>query len=86
MNRETQYKYLEPRRGSNYEQLFVQGRISAEAPYRPIIGPDPRTPDEVAHNYSLPLLRQERDRELEWIKANGLDKPPLVPDNFQPER
>jgi uncharacterized protein (DUF433 family) len=96
------YEFLERRPDSNYKQLFVKGRkIRAEVLYRQTVGVEPRTPEEVAHAYSLPLeavleaidycihnealLRQERDRELAWIRASGLDKPPLVPPDYQPE-
>jgi hypothetical protein len=34
-------KYLQPKRGgSNYRQLFVNGRIRAEVLYRETVGPD----------------------------------------------
>jgi uncharacterized protein (DUF433 family) len=98
----TDYQYLEPRSCSNYRQLFVKGRrIRAEVLYRETIGLEPRTPEEVAHDFEVPLeavreaiqycveneglLRQERDRELEEIRADGLDKPPLVPPDYRPE-
>ena len=96
------YQHLEPRPGSNYRQLFVKGRkLRAEVVYRQTVGEDPRTPEDVARDYEIPieavreaihycehnepLLRKERDRELAWIKARGLDKPPFVPPDFQPQ-
>ena len=90
------YKYLEPRSGSNYRQLFFKGRnLRAETLYRQTVGPEPRTPEEVARDYRVPveavleaihdrthheeLLRHERDRTAERIRARGLDRPPFVP-------
>jgi uncharacterized protein (DUF433 family) len=95
------YEFLERRPDSNYKQLFVKGRkIRAEVIYRQTVGEEPRTPEEVAQGYNLPLeavleaidycihneplLRQERDEELVWIRARGLDKPPLVPPDYKP--
>jgi hypothetical protein len=64
------YKFLEPRPASNYRQLFLRGRnLRAEVLYRATIGPEPRTPAEVAHDYGVPLeavkavLSQEIRRE-----------------------
>jgi hypothetical protein len=102
MNNPNSYQFLERRPDSNYKQLFVKGRkIRAEVLYRQTVGLEPRTPEEVADAYKLPLgavleaiqycidneafLREERDREAAWIRAHGLDKPPLVPPDFQPE-
>jgi uncharacterized protein (DUF433 family) len=102
MSETKQYRFLEPRPCSNYRQLFVKGRrIRAEVLYRQTVGEDPRTPEQVAEDYDLPLemvleaidycihneplLREERDRELEHIRARGLDKPPLVPPWYKPE-
>jgi uncharacterized protein (DUF433 family) len=96
------YKYLEPRPGSNYRQLFYKGRnLRAEVLYRETIGLDPRTPEELAHDYRIPveavyeaidyciknedLLRAERDRTLERIRQGGLDKPPSAPADYKPE-
>ena len=102
MKESNTYKLLEGRPGSNYKQLFVKGRkIRAEVLYRQTVGMEPRTPEEVARDYDLPLevvleaihyclnnealLREERDRDLALIRKHGLDKPPLVPPDFQPE-
>lgn len=50
------YRYLQPKLGgSNYRQLFVNGRIRAEVLYRETVGPEPLMPDEVAREYNLPL-------------------------------
>jgi hypothetical protein len=92
------YKCLEPRAGSPYRQLFVRGRkLRAEILYRATVGPEPRTPEEVAYDYNVPVeavaeaihyclhheevLRQEREAVLADIRARGLDKPPFVPIN-----
>ena len=103
MCEESQYKYLGPRRGSNYRQYFVKGRggLRAETLYRHTVGLEPRTPEEVARDYELPveavleaihycthhedLLRQEREEELADIRARGLDKPPYAPPGYKPE-
>ena len=90
------YDFLEPRSGSNYRQWFLKGRkIRAELLYRATVGPEPRTPEEIAHDFGVPieavheavhyclhnevLLRQEREEILSDIRARGLDKPPFVP-------
>lgn len=93
---QTTYQFLEPRPGSNYRQLFVKGRkLRAEILYRATVGAEPRTPEEVSHDfdvpleavqesihyclYNEPLLRQEREAVLSNLRARGLDKPPFVP-------
>ena len=93
---QTTYKFLEQRPGSHYRQLFLQGHnLCAEIPYRTTIGPEPRTLDEVAHDYGVPreaveeavnycvhhtdVLQQERRDVLADIRKRGLDKPPSVP-------
>jgi hypothetical protein len=90
------YRYLEPRPGSTYRQLFYRGRnLRAEVLYRQTVGREPRTPEETARDYNVPveavyeaidycvnnepLLRKERDEELASIQAKGLDKPPYAP-------
>jgi hypothetical protein len=51
-----QYEHLEFRPGSNYRQLWVKGRhIRAEVLFRHTIGVEPRTAEEVADDYSLPI-------------------------------
>ena len=50
-----EYKYLKPKPGSNYRQLFVHGRIRAEILYRETVGPEPLSPEEVAGEYGLPM-------------------------------
>jgi uncharacterized protein (DUF433 family) len=89
---ETQYQHLEPRPGSNYRQLWVKGRrIRAAVVYEAIHGPDPRSPEEFARDYqvplpavlealdyvaqNLPLIQQERDREAARLRARGLIGP-----------
>jgi uncharacterized protein (DUF433 family) len=91
-----QYQYLEPHPGSNYRQLWVKGRhIRAEVLYRLTVGTEPRTPEEVAQDYDLPveaiqeaidyavrsqeLLEAERACEESRMRQLGLDKPPFVP-------
>jgi uncharacterized protein (DUF433 family) len=88
-NAPTQYQYLEPRPGSNYRQLFLKGRrIRAAVIDEGIHGPDPRTPEEFAEDFQIPLeavlealdyvaknrplIEQERDREAANLRARGL--------------
>ncbi len=94
------YQYLKPKPGSNYCQLFVNGRIRAEILYRETVGVEPLTPDEVAREYGLPveavleaidyctrhqdLLDAERAREAARIKAAGRDRWPYAPLDARP--
>lgn len=101
MSESNSYQHLERRQASNYRQFFVKGRrIRAETLYRETVGIDPRTPEEVARDFEVPLeavlesihycehnedlLRQERDEDWADIRARGLDKPPLVPRDYKP--
>jgi uncharacterized protein (DUF433 family) len=53
---EKQYKYLEPRPGSNYRTLWIKGRrIRATVVDEHIHGPDPCTPEEFAEGFQVPL-------------------------------
>jgi hypothetical protein len=95
MAERVEFKYLKPKPGSNYRQLFVNGRIRAEILYRETVGLQPLTPDEVAGEYGLPteavleaidycvhnqeLLDAERARETARIKAAGRDQWPYGP-------
>jgi uncharacterized protein (DUF433 family) len=89
---ETQYQHLEPRPGSNYRTLFLKGRrIRAAVVYEGVHGPDPRTPEEFARDFeipleavlealdyverNLPLIEQEREREAANLRARGLIGP-----------
>ena len=89
---QTQYQHLKPRPGSNYRQLFLKGRrIRAAVVDEAIHGPDPRTPEEFARDYQVPLeavlealdyvaqnrplIEQERDREAAKLRARGCDGP-----------
>jgi hypothetical protein len=93
------YEYLEPRHRSNYRQLFYKGlNLRAEVLYRQTVGLEPRTPEEVAKDYNVPveavleaidycknnepLLRRERDQTLAKIRQRGLDKPPYAPPGY----
>jgi hypothetical protein len=89
-----EYKYLKPKRGSRYKQLFF-GRIRAEVLYRETVGSEPLTPAAVAQEYNVPLdavleaidyctknkelLDAERAREEAAIKKAGRDKWPYAP-------
>src|SRR5882724_9674888 len=96
------YKYLQPKRGSRYQQLAVNGRIRAEILYRETVGSEALTPEEVEMEYDLPveavleaihycehnreLLDAERAREQEAITARGLDRWPHAPRPHEPAR
>ncbi|MGP0064548.1 MAG: hypothetical protein ACLQGP_13245, partial [Isosphaeraceae bacterium] len=84
-----QYQHLEARPGSNYRQLWLKGRrIRAAVFYEEIHGPEPRTPEELARDYeiplevilealdyatrNLPLIEQERQREAARIRAREM--------------
>ena len=54
MNADSDYKYLKPKRGSRYRQLFF-GRIRAEVLYRETVSSEPLTPEQVAREYSVPV-------------------------------
>jgi len=89
---EKQYQHLEPRPGSNYRQFFLKGRrIRAGVVDEVIHGPDPRSAEEFAREYQVPLeavlealdyvaanrtlIEQERDHEAARLRARGLDGP-----------
>lgn len=99
---EHEYKYLVRYYGSSYKQYFYKERkIFAQTLYRATVGRDPRTPEEVAEDYDVPveavqeaihyclhnedLLRSEREKDLADIRARGLDKPPYAPPDYKPE-
>ena len=53
---QTTYQFLESRAESNCHQLCVRGRsLRAETLYRATIGAEPRTPEEVAADFGVPL-------------------------------
>jgi hypothetical protein len=95
------YKYLKPKAGSNYRQLFVNGRIRAEIIFRETIGLEPLTPEDVAKEYGLPvhavleamgyclhnqeLLDADRAREAARMKAAGRDQRTYVSGNSKLE-
>jgi hypothetical protein len=95
MSDERNYRYLQAKLGgSNYRQLFVNGRIRAEVLYRETVGQEPLTPAQVAREYNLPveavleavdycqqheaLLNEERSRESAWVIASGRDRWPYA--------
>jgi hypothetical protein len=100
MSEQVRYKYLQPKRGSRYEQLAVCGRIRAEILYRETVGPEPLSPEQVAKEYRVPieavleaidycehnreLLDTERAREQATIEARGLDHWPHAPQGTEP--
>ncbi len=84
MAERVEYKYLKPKPGSNYRQLFVHGRIRAEILYRETVGPEPLTPEEVAGEYGLPVeaiveaigycLRSDIQKLLDAERARETDR------------
>ena len=94
MGANEEYKYLRPKRGSRYRQLFF-GRIRAEILCRETVGREPLTPQEVATEYNVPveavleaidycvknkdLLDAERAREEAEIRRAGRDHWPYAP-------
>jgi uncharacterized protein (DUF433 family) len=96
MNDPNGYRHLERRPGSNYKQLFIKDRrIRAEVLYRQTVGVEPRTPEQVAQDYDLPVeavqeaihyclhhpqvLQEDRDRE--WADMQEYERlhPPVLP-------
>jgi len=92
----TAYTFLESRPRSHYRQLWVKGRhLRAEVLYRRTVGAEALLPEEVAHDYDLPvaavheaiayalhhqaLLEAERAREVTRLQQLGLDHPPYIP-------
>jgi uncharacterized protein (DUF433 family) len=59
MSTTTTYKYLEPRLGSSYKQLFIKGtRIRADIIYSAAHqrgDEDDQTPEQVAQDYGIPV-------------------------------
>ena len=102
MSEPKNYQHLEPRPGTRFQQLFVKGRkYTAERLYRETVGEDPRTPEQVARDFDLPvevvreaivystrnegLLRQEREAELARIGEVEKRYPPLLPPDRDPK-
>jgi hypothetical protein len=101
MSTHVEYKFLKPKPGSHYRQLFIDGRIRAEILYRETVGLEPLTPEAVAKEYGLPLeavlesidycrcnqelLDAERAREAARIKAAARDRWPYAPRDDKPK-
>jgi hypothetical protein len=50
------YKFLEPRPGSNFRQLFYKGRgLFAQTLFRETVGLEPRTLEVVAKDFDVPV-------------------------------
>ncbi len=98
---ETEYKHLEARPGSNYRQLFVKGRrIRAVILYDETRNAEPRTPEQVAADYDIPLdavleavdycerhadvIEADWRREEETLRRYALDEPPHAPSHADP--
>ncbi len=102
MSEAVPYKYLQPKRGSHYQQLAVNGRIRAEILYRETLGAEPLSPEQVAKEFNLPLeavleaihycehngelLDAERRREQATIESRGFDYWPHAPQNPESAR
>ena len=100
MSEPIRYTYLQPKRGSRYQQLAVNGRIRAEVLYRETVGAEPLSTEQVAKEYNLPLaavleaihycehnrelLDAERAREQATIESRGFDCWPHAPQTPEP--
>jgi uncharacterized protein (DUF433 family) len=86
------WQYLEPNPKSAYKQFFIKGtRIRAEVVYRLAVGPEPRSPEEIAADYRLPLeavkeaiaycaahppeIDEDRRGEERVMEATGMNDP-----------
>ena len=102
MSQSTKYQYLEFRPGDSIRQPFVKGqRIWAEVLYRETVGIDPRTPEQVAADFDVPVgavleairyceeneafLREERERLNTRLQEFEKKHPPLLPPDYKPE-
>ncbi len=51
-----QYKYLRPKSGSVYKQLFINGRIATWIIYAAYVNEEePMTPEQIAEDWDLPV-------------------------------
>jgi uncharacterized protein (DUF433 family) len=65
----TQYQYLAPNPKSAYKQLFVKGtRVRARVLYGWYACEEPRTPEEIAADYNLPV--QAVKEAIAYCEAN----------------
>lgn len=89
----TTWQHLAPKPKSNYKQLFIKGtRIRARILYGMFMSAEePRTPDEIAADYNLPLdavkeaiaycqtdppeIREDFEREERIMEATGMNDP-----------
>ena len=88
----TQYQYLAPNPKSAYKQLFIKGtRIRARVLYGQTVNEEPRTVEEVAADYGLPVeavreavaycesnppeIREDYEREERLMEATGMNEP-----------
>jgi uncharacterized protein (DUF433 family) len=84
-----QYEHLEYRPGSNYRTMWIKGRrVRTTVVDEHVHGPDPRTPEELAEDFQVPLeavleavdyvahnqelIREERRSEVAELRALGL--------------
>lgn len=75
------WKYLEPRPGSSYRQLFIKGRkIRARILYGFYMNEEePMTPEEIAADYGLPL--EAVQEAIAYCETN----PPEIEQDFRRE-
>jgi len=76
-NSTTSWKYLAPKPGSKYRQLFLKGRnIAARTIYGCFVGDEsPMSPEEIADDRNIPL-----EAVLEAIAYCDSDPPELIRD------
>lgn len=77
----TDWKYLAPKPGSAYQQLFIKGtRIMARIIYGMVMNEEePRTPEEIAAAFQLPL--EAVHEAIGYCESN----PPEIAADFQRE-
>lgn len=76
-----QYKYLRPKPGSWYKQLFINGRIATWIIYGDYVNEEaPMTPEEIAEDRGLPL-----EAVLEAIAYYESNPPEMAEDDAREE-
>jgi hypothetical protein len=102
MSDKHEYKYLLADSWSSSKLLFLKDprKLRADLIYGQMVGEDARTPEEIAHDFDLPLeavyevvhycahnaelVRQERTKELAELEEWEKNHPPLRPQDTRP--
>lgn len=78
MSAKREWKYLERNPRSSYRQLFIKGRkITARTLYGQMVGEDARTPEQIAHDFDLPL--EAVLESIEYCES----KPPEIDQDYR---